>query len=179
MCWTKKALEYIPQNTPFIITWSDLYFSDEFTPNFEYGKNYVGISKTFKCRWSFKDGNFFEEPSFENGVAGFFVFTHKEPIADVPEEGEFVRYLSTKNIQFERFELNGVKEYGTVDEYEKLFSNAVSRPFNTVLIKDDYVEKVPIDEKGQELAVKERAWYKFVSERKFENIPKLLSIRAS
>ncbi|MFN3691817.1 MAG: NTP transferase domain-containing protein [Fervidobacterium sp.] len=172
----KKALEYIPQNTSFVITWSDLYFSDEFTPNFEHGKNYVGISKTFKCRWSFKDGNFFEEPSFENGVAGFFLFTNKEHIADVPEEGEFVRYLSTKNIQFERFELNGVKEYGTVDEYEKLFSNAVSRPFNTVLIKDDYVEKVPIDEKGQELAVKERAWYKFVSERKFENIPKLLSL---
>jgi thiamine kinase-like enzyme len=171
-----EALTYILPNTSFIVTWSDLYFGDEFKYDFEADKNYVGISRTFECRWSFKNGTFVEEPSSENGVAGFFVFSNKNLISDVPTEGEFVRYLSAKNIPFEKFDLVGVEEYGTVEKYEKLFSKAVSRPFNIVVLKDNYVEKRPIGKKGEELALKERAWYKFVNEKGYENIPKVLTL---
>ena len=39
--------------------------------------DYIGISTTFPCRWSYADGEFREEPSCEDGVAGFFLFADK------------------------------------------------------------------------------------------------------
>lgn len=173
----RDALRYVPEGEPFILTWSDLYFTDNFRPNFDVGKNYVGISKNFRCRWSYVNGEFVEEPSFENGVAGFFVFADKATISDVPDSGEFVRYLSEKEIPFERFELDGVREFGTAQEYEDmLLSKGVSRPFNTVVFHDDYVEKTPVDAKGRELAVLEVNWYRFVSERGYASVPRVISL---
>lgn len=171
----REALEYIPDNTPFILTWSDLYFDDNFKLDVNLNKNYVGISNTFPCRWSFIDGKFMEKPSKEFGVAGFFIFKSKNEIHDVPLEEEFVRYLSNKEIHFDPLVLNGVKEYGTIEEYEQTLSRGVSRPFNKVIIEKDYVEKIPLDEKGHELAKKEKMWYRFVDERGFQNIPKIIS----
>lgn len=171
----KDALNYIPDDTPFVLTWCDLYFGDNFKLNVAMDKNYVGISKSFVCRWSFKDGRFFEKSSCEDGVAGFFIFKNKDQISDVPLEGEFVRYLSSKELEFERLELNDVKEFGTIEEYEKLFTLGVSRPFNTVKIGQDYVEKTPVDPKGHELFEREKKWYQFVSKYNFHNIPKVIS----
>ena len=67
----KQALSYIPPNKPFLLTWSDLILPE----NFELPKNtdvqdYIGISKTFPCRWSYENGAFAEKRSMENGVAG-------------------------------------------------------------------------------------------------------------
>src|ERR1035437_8814912 len=42
------------ENAPFMIIWSDLILSENFEiPNLE--KNYVGMSKSFECRWSYFD----------------------------------------------------------------------------------------------------------------------------
>uniref|UniRef100_A0A7V4KEI1 Nucleoside-diphosphate-sugar pyrophosphorylase n=1 Tax=Fervidobacterium pennivorans TaxID=93466 RepID=A0A7V4KEI1_FERPE len=173
----QEALSYIPQGTPFIITWCDLYFTDDFKlPNDEKPKNYVGLSGTFPCRWSYENGEFREEPSITNGVAGFFIFQDKELIKDVPDNGEFVRYLSTrKDLVFDTVVLRGVKEFGTTEEYEKLLSEAVSRPFNKVTVLDNVVVKEPIDKKGLELAELEIAWYNHVSKYQYEHIPTVLS----
>lgn len=103
----KEILEYIPENTPFIITWCDLYFGDDFKLEVSLDRNYVGISDGFFCRWSFQNGEFIEKPSKEYGVAGFFIFKSKSEISDVPPEGEFVRYLSQKEIQFTPTVLRG------------------------------------------------------------------------
>lgn len=88
----REALDYIPDGEPFLLTWCDLYFGENLElPSLQFNRNYIGLSGTFKCRWSFKDGKFVEEPSSEHGVAGFFVFRDKSEINDVPTEGEFVR----------------------------------------------------------------------------------------
>lgn len=171
----KEALSYIPNRTPFILTWCDLYFDENFKLDISFDKNHVGISRNFECRWSYKDGRFMEKPSIEHGVAGFFVFKSKDQIDDVPAEGEFVRYLSTKNIDFEPLFLEGVKEFGTIEEYEKLFLTGISRPFNSVVMTEKYVEKIPLDQKGKELAEREKNWYRFVAGRGFQNIPTVLS----
>lgn len=174
----RSALTYVPDGEPFVLTWSDLYFTEDFRPHFTPGKNYLGISKHFRCRWSYIDGRFVEEPSYENGVAGFFVFAGKHLIEDVPDSGEFVKYLGEKqSIEFVRFELDGVKEFGTLEEYEEfLSSKGVSRPFNLVRFADGYVEKIPVDQKGRELAELEVNWYRFVSQKGYQNIPKVIDL---
>ncbi len=169
----KQALDLIPEHEPFMLVWSDLILPDEFDLPTEYistkdqlplseANNYVGISQTFPCRWKYEDGRFIEERSAEFGVAGFFLFTEKSKIADIPVSGELVRYLSGKvqsnELSFKTIGLAGTREFGLLSEYRKL-SNPKCRPFNKVTIKDGVFVKEPIDAQGQKLAKRERAWY--------------------
>ena len=95
----QDCLKSIPDDTPFMLIWCDLVLSDILRGGiFDKDNNYLGISKDFSCRWSYKDNKFEETPSCENGVAGLFIFKNKAQICDVPDEGEFVRYLSKKDI---------------------------------------------------------------------------------
>ena len=57
----KAALEYVPENEPFILTWSDLYFENK--PNFSFDKEMcLGLTNKFTCRWRFNT-------TFENILA--------------------------------------------------------------------------------------------------------------
>ncbi len=169
------ALKSIPPSTPFMLIWCDLILS-KIQPGGVSAENfnYLGISKDFTCRWSYTDNTFKEEPSKENGVAGLFIFKNKELISDVPGEGEFVRWLSTKNIQFERLNMYGGLEIGTMLSY---FQNELNkpkcRPFNKMEFKGDIVLKYPTNEQGVKLAADEIAWYKKVMELGFTYIPKI------
>ena len=91
------CLKTIPDNQSFMLIWCDLVLSNIASMPRDNGKNYIGISKDFPCRWSYVDNQFKESASSENGVAGLFIFKNKQQIIDVPEEGEFVRYLSGKH----------------------------------------------------------------------------------
>lgn len=169
----KSACNLIPDNERFMLIWSDLILSADFSvPNDE--NNYVGISMEFPCRWSYKDGNFFEEKSYENGVAGLFIFKDKSILKDVPDSGEFVRWLSEENIVFKRLELHGTCEFGTLEEYNKLEVDKC-RPFNKITIKDNILVKEAIDEQGKKLAENEINWYKKVKEVGFNDIPSIYS----
>lgn len=141
---------------------------------FDYSLNYLGISRDFPCRWSYYNNEFAETPSTENGVAGMFIFKNKAQIEDVPEEGEFVRYLSTKNLSFERLNMFGGLEIGTMLSY---FQNELNkpkcRPFNKMEFKGDIVLKYPLNEQGKKLADDEIAWYKKVTELGYNDIPKI------
>lgn len=167
------ALKTIPDKTPFMLIWCDLVLSAVGLPH-DLSQNYLGISKDFPCRWSYANNMFAEEPSKENGVAGLFLFKDKEQISDVPDEGEFVRYLSHKNLPFERLDMYGGLEIGTMLSY---FQNELNkpkcRPFNKMEFKGDIVLKYPLDEQGRKLAVDEIAWYKKVTELGYTNIPKI------
>ncbi len=171
----KSAIDKIPNKSAFMLIWSDLILKKSYVLPDD-GKNYVGISKDFICRWSYKDNEFIEEKSSENGVAGMFIFTDKKLISDVPSEGEFVRYLSKKDIDFLRTDLYGTCEFGTLEEYKKL-QVSKCRPFNKITIKDSKVIKEPIDNQGKELATKEINWYKKVSELGFNGIPNIYSYK--
>lgn len=165
----RKALERIPNGTPFLLIWCDLVLP----PNHRFpldDANYVGISTDFPCRWKYENGEFAEERSVEHGVAGYFSFKDKSVIADVPEEGEFVRYLGGKNIDFKEWPLSKTHEYGLIEEWEKLPKNK-TRPFNAISIQDGKVYKTALDQQGEALAKREAAWYKKANELGIKNIP--------
>lgn len=124
------------------------------------------------CRWRYYQDQLEEQRSSEYGVAGFFIFKDKSYLADVPTDGEFVRWLQSKGYKFDTQILQGIHEYGLYDEWDKL-PKLRTRPFNRIEIKDDKLYKIPVDDQGRSLAVREQAWYKSLRERKFDNIPKI------
>jgi GTP:adenosylcobinamide-phosphate guanylyltransferase len=169
-----ECLQTIPEKTPFMLIWCDLILSHIAAQPHDISANYLVISKDFPCRWSYRDNQFIEEASSENGVAGLFVFKDKTQIADVPTEGEFVRYLAGKNLAFERLNMYGGLEIGTMLSY---FQNELNkpkcRPFNKMEFKGDIVLKYPLNEQGQKLAQDEINWYKKVIGLKYKNIPQI------
>lgn len=167
------TLKNIPDKIPFMLIWCDLVLSEVVIPS-DLTQNYIGISKNFSCRWSYVNNIFKEEISQENGVAGLFLFKDKSQISDIPASGEFVKWLSTKNLSFERLDMRGGLEIGTMFSY---FQNELNkpkcRPFNKMEFKDDIVLKYPIDEQGRKLAADEIDWYKKVIGLGYTNIPKI------
>lgn len=169
-----RSLEKIPAGKPFLLIWSDLVLSDKISFDALSDGNYIGLSGDFKCRWKFENGVFAEEASVEYGVAGLFLFTEKAVLNGVPENGEFVRWLSDKNNAFGTIRLSGTKEYGLISEYRKIKSSKC-RPFNNIEIEDNKIIKTGIDEQGRALAVREKAWYKKAQSLGFNNIPVIFS----
>ena len=170
------SIKLVPNNEPFMLIWCDLILSNIVDMPEKIEKNYLGISKDFPCRWSYKNNKFVEEPSYEDGVAGLFLFKDKNIIKDVPEEGEFVRWLSTKNIDFERLNMFGGLEIGTMLSY---FQNELNKPkcrsFNKIEFKNNAVIKYPLNEHGKKIAIDEVNWYKKVMELGYKNIPNIHS----
>lgn len=166
-----KAISLVPEDKSFMLIWCDLVLPKEYIlPEIE--GNYIGISKDFPCRWKYENGSFIEERSYEYGVAGFFIFKCKSYIIDVPEEGEFVRWLQQKELKFIVQPLYKTHEYGIKEEWDKLPKQRC-RPFNNIKIVNDKLYKTAIDEQGQKLAIRESAWYEKLKGRSFENIPKI------
>lgn len=167
------ALGYVPDCTKFMIMWCDLVLPSDFEIPINEG-NYVGISKDFSCRWSYKNGKFIEEKSSEHGVAGLFVFKEKSVLSEVPSDGEFVRWLSNMNISFDELPLYRTHEYGLFSIWDEL-PKQKTRPFNRIEIEGGKIKKIPLDHQGRELAVREQAWYKKLNGEKFNNIPEIYS----
>ncbi|MBO5177002.1 MAG: phosphotransferase [Lachnospiraceae bacterium] len=165
-----KALECIKENESFMLIWSDLILNEDLDLSDIPAGNYVGCSLGFECRWKYENGLFEEERSSTCGVAGMFLFENKGVLAEVPEEGEFVRWLSSKNIDFGTVTLDRTKEYGLLSEYNKLQAQKC-RPFNRITVEDDCIVKEGIDAQGRQLAKREVAWYEKVKELGFKNLP--------
>lgn len=173
-----QALKLLPENHSFMLIWSDLILPEGFSLPSQYEKDgmavddYIGISATFPCRWSFRDGCFFEEASSQHGVAGFFLFTDKRKLKDVPSSGELVRWMQENQIQFQALSLAGTKEFGLLEEYDKL-SKEKCRPFNRIYIKGDVLVKEPVDAQGKKLAERECAWYEKAQQYKIPILPRI------
>ncbi len=164
------AVRLIPEGQPFMLIWSDLILPDAFELPEEYekktaGRDYVGISKSFLCRWSYKHGDFLEEKSAEHGVAGFFLFTDKGELKNVPESGELVRWMQQEKIHFEEVSLAGTKEFGILKEYNSL-EKEKCRPFNRMIWTENKIRKEWVDEQGKALAERESRWYAEVMKKK-------------
>ena len=175
----KQAISLIPDNESFMLIWSDLILTNDFILPPEYNdnrkrplKNYVGLSQTFPCRWKYEEGKFTEEKSLEYGVAGLFLFSNKAIIADVPESGELVRWMSQRKINYDTIGLGGCKEIGIIEEYKKL-ETVKCRPFNKIIIDGDVVIKVPVDLLGEKLAKRECNWYEKAKKLGIEAFPKI------
>lgn len=169
----KEAIQDYSNDEQFMIIWCDLILSDNFQIPTQKG-NYVGISNDFECRWSYKDGKFIKESSKDNGVAGLFIFENKSFLKDISDTGAFVGWLSKQNIDFNRLNLIGSKEIGTLVAYsENNNSTSRCRPFNSIEFNHDIVVKRGIDEQGVKIAIDEIAWYKHVKNLGFDNIPEI------
>lgn len=174
----RQAAELIPMNQPVMLIWSDLILPAGFELPEEYTgdnipeDNYIGISRTFPCRWSYKEGEFAEESSCENGVAGFFLFTDKGKLQNVPDSGELVRWMQQEQMCYKEVSLAETREFGIVEEYEKLAAQKC-RPFNRITVKGDTFIKEAIDAQGEKLAEWECAWYAKVKEADIPIIPKV------
>lgn len=174
-----QALSLIPEEESFMLVWSDLVLPEKFELPEGYrdseeiaDKDYVGLSVTFPCRWKYEDGRFAEEQSTEYGVAGLFLFQNKNRLAGIPESGELVRWLRDQGMQFDTTNLAGTREFGLLEEYEKL-EQVKTRPFNKITVKGEILTKEPLDELGRKLAVRECAWYDKAREAHIEGIPKI------
>jgi len=172
----QQALKFIPKNKFFALMWCDLYLKEPipFKKIITKDQNYIGLSKEFSCRWMFKNNKLNEKRSKKYGVAGIYIFKNKAEIIDVPQEGEFCNYLKNKNTLFQSFELKNIVEIGTIDDYKK-FTGAFlnTRPFNNIRLEKKYIIKTPTNKQGQLIAKKERSWYKWVNQYKFNFIPKI------
>lgn len=170
----KEALSSIPDNQSFMLIWCDLVLPDDYSIP-EQDENYIGISKDFVCRWMWKNGTFAEKRSDEYGVAGHFIFRNKAELTrngGVPEDGEFVRWLSETDIKFKEQPLYKTREYGLYSEWNKL-PKMRCRPFNKITIKRDKLIKEGIDDQGRNLATREIAWYKKLHGQSFNAIPEI------
>jgi tRNA A-37 threonylcarbamoyl transferase component Bud32/GTP:adenosylcobinamide-phosphate guanylyltransferase len=170
----QNALKTIPENHSFMFIWSDLILSEDFELP-DCSENQIGLSCTFPCRWKYENHIFSEEKTDKFGVAGLFIFKNKETIGDVPESGEFVRWLQSKNMTFEPISLKSTKEFGLLEEIGTIDSGKC-RPFNSMTILDGKIKKEGIDEQGLKLAAKEKAWYRYVSKYEDVRIPKIYSL---
>lgn len=162
----QKAIDVLPEKEKFLLIWCDLVLPGDFeVPDVE--ANLIGLSGDFPCRWKYENGQFMEERSMERGVAGFFVFRDKSVIADVPSDGEFVRWLGGQSIAFNEIRLSKTHEYGLFSEWDKL-PKLRCRPFNRTWIEDGKFYKEAIDEQGRVLAVRETEWYRKVQDMSLE-----------
>lgn len=170
-----EALDRLPPATPFLLIWSDLVLPEDFIIP-EPLHDMVGLSQGFRCRWRYENDCFEEITSEDSGVAGFFVFTEKDRIKDVPTDGEFVRWLKDKRMKFQRLLLPSTKEYGLLEEYNRLTPEKC-RPFNQIEIRKDRVIKQPVDAQGVLLAEREAKWYETVKNMGFHNIPRVYEMK--
>ena len=170
----KDALSFSPNDVGFMVTWCDLVLPKEYEIPDE-SENYVGVAKDFPCRWMWDGEHFTEKRSETQGVAGHFIFKNKEAINNIPQEGEFVRWLETQHILFHELPLWKTKEYGIKSEYQKLEVEKC-RPFNRLIIDGDILIKEGIDEQGRQLAVRESAWYEKIQTCNFKNIPHIYGL---
>ena len=169
----REAFSRVPEGKPFLVIWSDLVLPDAFVLP-EAPGDYVGVAKDFPCRWSFAEGVFTEERSDTQGVAGLFLFRDAAALAEVPEDGEFVHWLSESGRSFRELPLYRTKEYGLLAEYEKLETTRC-RPFNRIEREGELLVKQPIDTQGAALAAREKAWYRTVAGLGFSAIPHIAS----
>ncbi len=167
----RKALDKIPDGKNFMLLWSDLILHQGFEFPEKEG-NYAGISGDFPCRWRLKDGELAQKPSVEYGVAGLFLFQEKKALEDVPQQGEFVRWLKERQLPLQPLALSGTREYGLLEEYEKL-EVQICRPFNRITFQEETVIKEALDGQGRALMEKECAWYRLAEQKGFAPIPRI------
>lgn len=173
-----QALAYIPEDDPFLLVWCDLLLEE--LPDCKLdGNNWIGLSRSFKCRWSCDEsGKLLEKASTERGVAGFFVFQTKTFLNNIPTSGECVRWFADQDISFDDVFLDETYELGALEniaEYQK--NSLTSRFFNFVEIVGDRVIKKARLKEFEPLIEKEINWYRSVCSLGFKRIPTLISDR--
>lgn len=172
------ALEHVPDGVAMMLVWCDLNFTAP--PKLPaLAAAVVGATASFPCRWSFgPEGQLIERRSDTAGVIGLFGFPDKTWLAQAPRQGEFVAWLASCDRPVHRFDIDEVREIGTVEALTRQWSAAGhARFFNKVEMHADHVVKTARLPEFQGLIDGEIAWYRRARELGFANMPDLLAER--
>lgn len=171
-----EAVSKVPSGRPLMIVWSDLLHKKKISfSRLDKSKNYIGISGSFVCRWSYTKSQLTEKRSKKHGVEGVFIFKNKSQLQGIPQIGEFCNFLQAKKLTFTPIKLRKkIVEVGTFRKYFKVLSSQpMSRPFNRLKIDDQKITKIPLNQQGKELAQKESTWYRYFAKDNWEFLPKV------
>ena len=169
----KEAVEYIPDNEPFMIVWSDIILSENFNINEIPSGCQVGVVD-FPCSWSIKEGKLVHESIPGMGVGGLYVFDNKSYFDDFPTEGSFTTWLANKGIPLHPISLMGSIDVGTLEAYKALNSTANRcRPYNKIEFIDGKVVKTGLTPDAVKLIQREVEWYDKMNQYGFHAVPKI------
>lgn len=88
----------------------------------------------------------------------------------MPDSGELVRWMQSQKMVFQEISLAGTKEFGLLEEYEKL-GKEKCRPFNRITVDGNVLTKEAVDEQGRKLAARECLWYEKAREKNSKILP--------
>ncbi len=170
----RAALQDIDRDRPVSLVWSDLIFTDPL-PAPSTDKPTVYVTSDFMCRWTVsKDGVLQEKPGASGGVMGAFHFPDAWVLDDVPESGEFVRWMSETIEDFDVVNVSGASELGDFPKIEAANDRlGFSRFFNQVDVGEDVVTKTVIDPAYANVHENEVAWYRAAQDLGYRRIPKI------
>lgn len=80
--------------------------------------------------------------------------------------------MQTTGMQFQEIGLAGTREYGLLEEYERL-SLVKCRPFNRITIDGGILTKEAVDEQGRKLARRECNWYEKAGKLDIRILPQI------
>ena len=169
----KEAVSYIPDNEPFMIIWSDIILSENFSIHEIKDGCQVGVVD-FPCSWSLINGKLENIQKEGLGVAGLYIFNNKSWFDDFPKEGSFTKWLQNKGMPLTPISLMGSIDVGTLEAYNKINSTANRcRPYNKIEFINGKVVKTANTIEAQKLIYREVIWYKKMLEYGFTAIPKV------
>lgn len=167
-----EAFAAIPDNAPVFLTWADLILKEDVVPE-QSALPTVFLTDAFTCRWVRDErGQLVERPGTRDGVMGLFYFAEGVRPFDMPNEGEFVRWLSAYSDQLNYQTINAAEELGDFARIEGINQEqAVARFFNSVTFDEDRVLKRVIDPAYADVHENEVAWYTQARDLGFTRMP--------
>lgn len=170
----KEALDYLPDNEPVMIVWSDLILPDTLKMTGDFAGCQVGVVD-FPCSWGVVDGQLQKGNVEKNGVAGLYIFDSKARLETVPEEGSFTTWLAEQSYPMKALQLTNCKDVGTLQAYQALDNSKYRcRPYNHIEVYDEYVIKTGLTDEAKKLIDREVDWYQKMHKYGFSAVPKLL-----
>ncbi|MDH1674375.1 NTP transferase domain-containing protein [Comamonas aquatica] len=172
-----QALQYVPEKTPFVLTWCDLIIpaDPELPVDAECA---IGITDDFACSWRFDQHGLVKVATHEKGVMGLFIFKDKQALEDIPCAGSFTTWLATSRVEKTPFKLPNVVETGSLQVFEENARNRKRcRPYNHLEFTPNLAIKTALTPEGEVLLERERIWFQNAQEVGFTNIPKIYGYR--
>lgn len=173
----KQALDFIPSGSSFMLIWCDLILGENFSTEDLPVGNYIGVSRSFNCSWSFFQNKLEKKTIDGHGVAGVFLFSEKSELENIPEAGSFTRYIASQNLELREMEIADTIDIGSLEAFEKIESQSqnICRPYNRITFDGDFVIKESLTDDARKLLQFETDWYARISSVHDFGIPKIFS----
>lgn len=166
------ALRATPDG-PHALVWSDLLLGE--LPELDVAStHYIGLSRSFECRWFFDGSRCVESPSSERGVLGFYTFTTRDALLPLPENGSFLAALNQRGLWLTPTWLDHTTEIGDRSVFLSL-DPPIGRPYNRLNFTEHSVTKACIDPDYHYKLPAEAIWYEQVRRLGFVQVPRVLA----